>query len=390
MNESTGIRRWLIQGLLVFSGLVTTLLIAQQVRRPQAIADQVVRAAFEQLPASEQSAMLEKARLLSQSPEELQRLQTIHDAVTADADLQKSLETFGAWWQKLGREERSRLRNNGSFVTNWAREAQDLYAETQYRSTEIVKEFPRGFGMPPVVFTRHDFRQFLDAVIEQPSPSLREQLSDLDPDQHRCEIVLAKTVWVVNELLNLIRDRGRGDDSQLSADRVVQATVDYLLQDSAQEGNQALRARLEERPLRDPRSLFTILFVVKEGLDHQSDIFQSRHLGNEREQLVQAFAQEDRGEQLQLMRMSPEEAQNALSNRLILERPTLEPGVARLADRVEQLRERFRRLSGPGPERRDNRPRPPRPPSDGPPSDGPPDDRPPNPGRRRPGPPDRE
>ncbi|GAB5441588.1 MAG: hypothetical protein Fues2KO_19370 [Fuerstiella sp.] len=343
MNNTPVIVRWLVQTVALAAGIAVTLLISASMQRDRAAAESRIREQFEQLPAAERSVLLEKARLLSQSPEELQRLEVIHEAVGSDPELLQKLDEFASWWQSLNREQRSELRSNGEFAADWAAKASDLYAETRQHSREIVKNFPSWSGWAPVIFTRHDFKQFLDAAIGQPLPgSLQDQLQDLDPDEQRCEIVLAKTVWLFNSIMDR-SDRRFEHASQdtAQADVLRQAALDYLLQGYADEGQRSLRDFLQQKTADDRSVQVTLLFLMKEGFDHYFDIFQSKYLGNERQQIVEAFAGESRDEQLQLMRLSPEEARNALSNRLILERPTLDPGIAALADRVEQLRERF-------------------------------------------------
>ena len=350
---SAEVKQKLIPLVCVVLGGLTAVLSGVLIQNSSSQADRQVQEKFDQLSPQEQKLMMAKAAALKDrwkvQPKEYDRQQKLHLAVTSDSELEEKLNQFHGWWQTLEREDKARLKSTDGFTDEWASEVQVLMLETTARSKEIVRCFPSFMRAEPIRFTEVDFANFLDDTIGEPGKELQEKLQLFDPTDQTCERTLVKAAWLANELLPpSFGPPAEPPEPNVDESSLQQATLQHLLRSNGDETVNRMRESVERASLRDRRSLISFVFLLKAGLDHHYKVFQAKHIGTQRDEVLDTFESLDRKTQLSMLRMSPEDAQKNLNSSLMRDRPKLDPEVAELSDVLENLRDRYRQLPQPG------------------------------------------
>lgn len=128
---------------------------------------------------------------------ELQQLRELHEAVTADPELDEKLTRFNDWYTTLSQQRRNELRPSGEFAEDWAMLVGEKYHEDQNRVEEIViylGDTPMGAQF---TVTEHDYTAFIEEIVADFSPDVQAELNGYESST---AVMLAKCTWITQGL----------------------------------------------------------------------------------------------------------------------------------------------------------------------------------------------
>lgn len=379
MSDSPGSN--IIPVLSVVAGAACAILIGSGLSNSGDGPEESVKSAFAKLSVAEQKLILGKAESLHRkwksSPQDKDRLEEIHAAVTAQPELNGKLQRFHHWWVKLDSGQKRQLKQDGTFAENWADRASELYLGTQLQRHEISLKF----GDSRITFTEKDFDSFLNAVIPNPQPAdLTKRLALFSEEGQQCERVLVRSLWLYDDMRQRVNSLRKNDGEQatpvVDSVKIFQAVSDFLVTSEWQQKFIKDRGAAPRNPLEpvDGIPYWLPFFCLRKAIDHYDDQFKEKHFGGQRDDLLSVFVALSNDEP-DLKKLDPDDVQGELRRRVIEEKSVQakHTAVAQLAEQLNQFSRRPTYRWGPG--RGMGRGRGDRPPGGGErrPPDGPPD-----------------
>ncbi|MEZ6124940.1 MAG: hypothetical protein R3C49_17480 [Planctomycetaceae bacterium] len=297
-------------GLAAFgTGVVLTVLVAGQLGAPEEdLRNAELR--FSELDAVQQDDLKNRAAayLGPAGEASLQRVEAIHAAVGQDPQLNARLDRIVELLGDADEETRFQLRPNGTFADDWVETIQRLDSRQPSHDRVLEVEIPSFSSSEKrtLKFTDAHLQAFLDAAVPQPVPDeLAERLKVFNGPEMQCEASLAKTIWLLSQLLpeNRIPEK----DRNLRRELVVTALRDHLIpEDLRKEFPPSVDTG---RPDDQRRTLgFFAAPWLFQLLTYYGTIFDERHTAD-LSSAVEIFGDEcNREKQLALMRQDPSDA----------------------------------------------------------------------------------
>lgn len=353
------IKSWLISGGSMLAGVFCVVAIWWSVPQED---DKTVqnKLRFSQLSGREQADLRNKARAFvdSTNESELTRLQQIHVAVNSDPKLLTRLESLDGLLANLDLDVKSKLNPNGKFAEDWAQQIQTLAKDKH--AGDVTYEFPiqvllhwRTQG-PRVAVNGYEYEAFLDQVSAEDWGSNEEYNKFID-GQDRTTRRMFKTLAVAERSMQ--DDTGELNKSILALAKKLLVPADAHQEEyeglpENSPGDDGDDERAEEREkirsqLVQIEANLQAAKLLEYGLKNTGREFLSRMA---RETVSpQVFTENfKRSEQIRLMTMTPADATQELSARLVKESNLQNPEFARinavLAEATSQISEHAKPL----------------------------------------------
>lgn len=350
MSES--IKSWFISGGSLIAGMACVIVIWSNIpQEDQTIAQNKVR--FSELSSREQADLRNKAKLFvdTTNESELTRLQQIHDAVASDEKLLTRLKSLDCLLGNVDAETKAKLNPNGEFADDWAQQVETLALDENAGDVTYEFAFDRlresRFRRPPIVVNGYEYEAFLDAASAQDWGQNQEYQKFLKGND--------RTTRRMFKTLALVERSMQDESNQLNASIATLAKEMLVPEDSLQEdrnrppeyGSERKGDRREEEEREKARAQIRVLFtnlialeVLEEGLNKIRDEFLRRVA---RETVApEVFTQQfKRSEQLELMTMAPDAANQELTARLVRDNHVQGSETARINEILEQAKKQI-------------------------------------------------
>ena len=367
MNNS--VKDSLIPVLSVMAGVAVTVVCArwmERLKKPDPEV-QVAIDKFDQMEPSRQDRLLTQAAgFESQDARYQDRIISIHKAVTDDPSLESKLRTLHNWWRPLDATQEAKIRSFDGDSAEWVRKVQRAYVES-HPADHVITVWVPGPPLPNgewrfVKLTESQFEPFLNSILPKDVPSeLASKLSGFEPDE-RCEIILTKIIWVMDQMLNSSGPPGRspqqkGEPRELfDSIRIADMQKLFDAEDWKLLSEAAFKSRNDDGTdgNEDARRRQAGILIAS-GLSHYARVFWQKHLGDQRsslstllqndDDLVDVFENHiDRSKQLTLMKIDPSHAAELLE----LERERVNTQDSAVAGLINDLNEKLRSFRGRG------------------------------------------
>ena len=352
---SENIKSWFISGGALIAGIVCVVVIWSCIPwEDQAIAENKVR--FNQLSWQEQADLRNKAKAFvnTTNQSELIRLQQIHDAVVSDKKLLTRLKSLDGLLANLDADTEANLNPNGEFADDWAEQVETLAlnenaGDVTYEFRIDLSRDSRGHR-PVTMVNGYEYEAFLDAASGQEWGDHQEYQKFLSGKD--------RTIRRMFKTLALIERSMEEDSNEFNASIIRLARKMLVLKESVQEerkrpseyGSEKNGSDEREKATAQLRLLFTnlkALEVLENGLNNVRDEFLRREA---RETVSpEVFTKQfKRSEQIELMAMAPDAANQELVARLVRDNHVQGSETARvneiLGEVKKQIPERYHEL----------------------------------------------
>lgn len=320
------------------AGIVITLLLATMFisKDPQLVA---AEHKFNELPAATARQIKNRFNSLQNSPDKHRQIMEIHEAVTADPELDARLEQLYDWWLTCSDALRVELRD--APTDRWPAEIRKQISESSAPNSVVLSvrglSGPGGRGRPPELRVSTDqINQFLTAALPNKLSVAESQLIESSDPQDRS---LARGIVIVKRVFQLRSEPRSLNPTDI--DKIFNAATSQLLSERIREDFPADRGRLR---------LITST-ILKSVMDHLSAEFFDRQTISQ-DKVEKQFAALETSQRLAHMLSDPAKATRSLQTQL--KSAEKNSASSRLASEWAILkirfREEFRR------ERRDRRP----------------------------------
>lgn len=297
-------QRTLVAVVSASAGALVTLLLCS----PMISGDPELRAAeqhYQELDPADAQRLQSTFQRLQKLPEERQRIRDLHNAVTADPELDARLQQLYAWWTTRSDAQRAGLRELHANAELWVKETRQQYtASMSDGRIELAVPSRPGRGGPegpPVLYVS---QEQIDRFLEDAVPD-SELSSDESKLLNSVDVADQSLVRILIIARHLFRSRSGGRPiDQNTMVQVYQSAASHLLP-----GDQP--GRLPESQREAARALM-LLRAIK---NHLSSEFLERHAASE-ETLEQQFAALDASDRLRLMSADPQQASRFLQTQL--------------------------------------------------------------------------
>ena len=335
-------RPTIVAFLSAAAGIVITLLLATMFinKDPQLVA---AEQRFSELPPAKARQIKNRFHSLQKSPDKHRQIMEIHEAVTADPQLDARLEQLHGWWLTRNDAQRAELRE--ASTDRWPAEIQKQMSESSAPDSVVLSlrqlPSPGGRGRPTELRVSTDqIDQFLKAALPEKLSDDESQLIESSDPQDRS---LARGIVIVKRVLQSrpgLRSANSTDIDKIFDAAALQLRPEWIRKDG---------------PVDRVRMRFTPFSILKSVMDHLSAEFFDRQTISKHE-VEEQFAALETSQRMAHMLSDPAEATRSLQTQLkSAENNTTSSRLAsELAILKTRFQERFKEESRR--ERRDRRP----------------------------------
>ncbi|MEP3480518.1 MAG: hypothetical protein ABJZ55_14805 [Fuerstiella sp.] len=353
MSES--VKSWFISGGALIVGMATVVVIWLGIsQEDQAIADNKVR--FSELSGKEQADLRNKAKAFvnTTNKSELVRLQQIHDAVVSDEKLLTRLKSLDGLLANLDAETEASLNPDGEFADDWAQQVEILALDKN--AGDVTYEFRIDLSRdlrvhrPAIMVNGHEYEAFLDAASGEDWGDHQEYQKFLNGND-RTTRRMFKTIALIERSMEEESNDFNASVIKLAREILVpKGSVQDDRKRPSEYGSEKKVSEEREKANAELRVLFTngkALEVLESGLNNVRDEF----LRREASETVapEVFTKQfKRSEQIELMAMAPDAANQELIARLVRDNHVQGSETARineiLAGVKKQIPQRFHEI----------------------------------------------